>query len=134
MVLVDARNFVRAETDRMLASLQARAGGVSRFGHNREPASVDSQPVIRMNRDTLYSFAVADLADGATLTLPDAGGRYLSAMVVNQDHLINLVIHDGGRHEIGPEAAGSRYALVAVRILVDPEDPADVAEVVALPF
>ena len=76
---VDAGTFVRAETDRMFTDLQRDAGGVNRFQHNREPASVDRQTVVRMNRDTLYSFAVVDLAGGATLTLPDAGGRYLSA-------------------------------------------------------
>jgi hypothetical protein len=56
-VLVSVENFVRAETERMLLSTQAEAGGVNRFGHNRTPTPVEHQPVIRMNRDTLYSFA-----------------------------------------------------------------------------
>jgi hypothetical protein len=62
---VSVDNFVRAETHRMMADLQRDAGGVNRFRHNRAPASVDQQTVIRMNRDTLYSFAVVDLSDGA---------------------------------------------------------------------
>ena len=69
---------------------------VNRFAHNRAPASVDQQTVIRMNRDTLYSFAVVDVAAGATLTVPDAGDRYLSVMAVNEDHHINRVFHDAG--------------------------------------
>src|SRR5689334_1551968 len=73
---VNVDNFARAETHRMMADLQRDAGGVNLFRHNREPASVDQQTVIRMNRDTLYSFAVVDVSDGATLTMPDAGDRY----------------------------------------------------------
>ena len=126
---VTVGTFVRAESDRMLRDLQQQAGGVNVFGHHRRPTDIADQPVIRMNRDTLYSFAVVDLAEGAELTLPDAGARYISAMVVNQDHLINEVHHTPGSHPITQERTGSRYALVAVRILVDPDDQADVATV-----
>ena len=28
--------------------------------------------MIRMNRDTLYSLAIVDISEGATLTVPDA--------------------------------------------------------------
>jgi hypothetical protein len=116
----------------MFADNQAVAGGIGRFRHNRAPASIDEQTVIRLNRDTLYSFAVVDLADPVRLTLPDGGGRYLSAMVVNEDHYINSVLHDSGEHLITSDSAGSRYALVGIRILVDPNDSDDVAAVAAL--
>lgn len=131
-IKVNADNFVRAETHRMFADLQRDAGGVNRFRHNREPASVDEQTVIRLNRDTLYSFGVVDLASGATLSLPDAGGRYLSAMIVNEDHHINRVLHVPGRHELSADELGSRYVVVAVRMLVDPRDPDDLGAVAAL--
>ena len=91
----------------MMAGLQRDAGGVNRFPHNREPAAIDKQTVIRMNRDTLYSFAVVDISEGATLTVPDAGDRYLSVMVVNEDHYINRVFHDPGRYELTVEDFGS---------------------------
>jgi hypothetical protein len=100
---VNTDNFARAETHRMFRDLQANAGGINRLLHNRVPAAIDNQTVIRLNRDTLYSFAVLDLAAGATLTLPEHGDRYMSAMVV-----------------------------VAVRTLVGPSDPADLAVVTAL--
>ena len=67
--------FVRAETARMLTALMAEAGGINRWKHHRRPTPLDEQTVIRMNRDTLYSFAVADLAEGATVTMPGGGGR-----------------------------------------------------------
>lgn len=69
----------------MFVALQHQDGGVNVLHHHREPASLEDQPVIRQNRDTLYSSAIVDLASGATLTLPDAGERYLSVMVVNED-------------------------------------------------
>jgi hypothetical protein len=131
-VLVNADNFVRAETHRMFADIQRDAGGVGVFQHNRQPASIDKQTVIRLNRDTLYSFAILDLAEPAWLSLPEADGRYVSAMVVNEDHYVNAVLHASGRHQLTRDVCGSRYVLVGVRILVDPLDPDDVAAVGAL--
>lgn len=116
----------------MFRDIQRDAGGVNRFGHNRTPAPIEAQTVIRLNRDTLYSFAVVDLADGATLTLPDAQGRYLSAMVVNNDHHVTEIFHEAGTHRLDVDSVGTRHAMVAVRILVDPTDPADVAAVAQL--
>lgn len=129
---VNADNFVRAETDRMFHDLQRDAGGINRFLHNRVPAAIDNQTVIRLNRDTLYSFAVLDLAAGAALTLPEHGDRYVSAMVVNEDHYVDAIFHDPGVHQLDPDQFGTRYVVVAVRTLVDPADPADLAAVAAL--
>lgn len=131
-VRVNVDNFCRAETHRMFADLQADADGVNVFRHNRAPASLEHQIVIRLNRDTLYSFAVVDLAGGATLTLPDAGDRYLSAMLVNEDHEVRAIHHAPGEYALTMADAGTRYALVALRILVDASDPGDVSEVNAL--
>ena len=88
MITVTNDNFVRAESNRMFAGLQAQAGGVNTWKHLRAPAPIDEQTVIRMNRDTLYGIAIVDITHGATVTVPDPGGRYLSVMVVNQDHYI----------------------------------------------
>src|SRR5262252_8732570 len=95
---VNVDNFPRAETHRMFSGLQRDAGGVNRFHHNRAPTPIDQQTVIRMNRDTLYSFAVVNISQGAAFSLPEGGGRYLSAMVVNEDHYINRVFHEAGEH------------------------------------
>lgn len=131
-VLVNVDNFARAETHRMFSDIQAVAGGIGSFRHNRAPARIDEQTVIRMNRDTLYSFGIVDLAQPARLRLPDADGRYLSAMIVNEDHFVNSVFHEAGEHTLTSDQYGSRYVLVGVRILVDPTDPADVAAVAAV--
>lgn len=129
---VNVDNFVIAETARMFAGLQAAAGGINVFRHNAQPASIDEQTVVRLNRDTLYSFAIADISAGATLTLPDAGERYLSAMIVNENHLINRIFHSAGSFELTTEEFDTPYILVAVRVLVDPDDEADLAAVADL--
>jgi len=131
-IAVNVDNFVRAESDRMFASFVADAGGVNRLLHHRAPTQVEHQPVIRMNRDTLYSEAVVDISGGATLTIPDGGRRYLSLMVVDQDHYINRVFHDSGRYVLTTDEFDSPWVAVAARVLVDPADEADVAAVNAL--
>jgi hypothetical protein len=126
---VDVDNFARAETHRMFSALLRDAGGVNVLQHNRTPAPVDHQTVIRMNRDTLYSFAVVDISAGATVTIPEHGDRYVSAMVVNEDHFVEGIFHDAGTHELTVERFGTPYVGLAVRVLVDPNDPADLAAV-----
>ncbi len=108
------------------------AGGVNKFFHFREPTPIDNQPTIRMNRDTLYSIAIVDISGGATLTLPDTDGRYMTAMIVNQDHYINEVFSGGGTYTLDVETFDTPYVMVALRTLVDSADPADIAAVNAL--
>ncbi len=125
-------NFIRAATDLELAKYVSLAGGVNRFFHFREPTPVDKQPTVRMNRDTLYSTAVIDISEGATLTLPEVGDRYMTAMVVNQDHYINDVFFGGGTYKLDTETFDTPYVIVFMRVLVDAADPEDVAAVNAI--
>ncbi|MFF8277341.1 DUF1214 domain-containing protein [Streptomyces lateritius] len=126
---VNVDNFVRAETDRMFDDLQRAADGVNTWSHNRTPTPIDQQPVIRMNRDTLYSFAVVDVSRGATLGIPDTGDRYISAMVVNQDHYVNRIFREPGEYELTVEEFDTPFVVVALRVLVDPADSDDLAAV-----
>jgi hypothetical protein len=71
-VPVTADNFPRAESDLYFSNV-IKDGGLGKFVHRREPAAVNNQTIIRLNRDTLYSAAVFDLDAGpVTITLPDA--------------------------------------------------------------
>jgi hypothetical protein len=127
-VPVTVENFNRAESDNYLAT-NAKAG-LGKLNHNREPASIDNQTVIRLNRDTLYSFGVFDLAAGpATVTLPDAGKRFMSLQIINEDHYVPFVAYDHRPHTLTEKNVGSRYVMVAIRTLVDPNDPKDFDEV-----
>lgn len=117
--------FVRAETDTAMRVMHDRAG-VGTFEHLRQPTSLEDQPVIRMNRDTLYSSAVLDLSSPATVTLPETGGRYMGLLVINQDHYMR-VYPGAGDHELTQDANGTRYAYLIVRTFVDAGDPEDIA-------
>ena len=131
-VTVNADNFARAESDRMFAAMQQQAGGVNQWFHYRVPIPVDQQPVIRMNRDTLYSGALVDISHGARLTVPDGGRRYVSVTIVNEDHYVNRVFHEPGRYDLTVGHFGTPHVLAAARMLVDPDDAGDVAAVNAL--
>jgi hypothetical protein len=131
---VTVDNFVRAESDMYMAGLVKDSGGqLGKFHHRREVADVDHQTVIRLNRDTLYSSAVFDLDAGpATIMLPDANGRFMSMQVISEDHYVPAVYYKPGAYTLTRGMLGTRYAAVAIRTLVDPADPADVARVRAL--
>jgi hypothetical protein len=131
-VIVNAENFVRAETAAQFDRIVEMAGGVNLFFHLRGPTPLDQQTVIRMNRDTIYSAAVVDISKGATLIVPDAGDRYMSIMVVNEDHYINKVIHKPGKHKLTVKEFGTPFVNLSVRTLVDASDPADIREANAL--
>lgn len=126
---VNVENFVRAETARMFDGLLAQTGGVNRWLHFRQPTPIDNQTVIRMNRDTLYSTAIADISEGATVTLPDPAGRYMSMMVINEDHYINDIFRDPGTYKLTVDEFDTPYVSVVLRTFVDPNDDHDVVTV-----
>jgi hypothetical protein len=124
-VPVTVDNFDRAESDMYFATSAKEAGGVGKLLHRREVVSVDKQPVVRANRDTLYSSGVFDLDAGpVTITLPDAGNRFMSMQAFNEDHyVVGDVIYGVGSHTYDKEKVGTRYMLVGIRTLVDPNIP-----------
>jgi hypothetical protein len=124
-------NFIRAESDMYFTSSAKEAGGLGKLLHRREVVPVDKQPVVRPNRDTLYSSGVFDLDAGpVTVTLPEAGGRFMSMQVINEDHyVVGDVLYGAGSHTFDRSTIGTRYVLIAMRTLVDPNDPQDMEEV-----
>lgn len=132
-VPVTVDNFIRAETDLYMAKGVKDAGGLGKLVHIREPAPIDKQMVIRMNRDTLYSTAVFDLDAGpATITMPDAGKRFMSLQIINEDHDVPNVFYGAGPHTLTRDKVGTRYVQAAIRTLVDPNDPNDLKQVHSL--
>jgi hypothetical protein len=131
-VLVTPDNFIRAESDVYMAA-QVREGAFGKFKHTREVAPLDSQSIVRLNRDTIYSSGVFDLNAGpVTITMPDPGARFLSALLINEDHYNPDVFYGAGTHTLDRQSAGTRYVMVGVRIFVDPNDPKDMQQANAL--
>ena len=132
------RFSLRAAAGVVLAAMSFAAAaqspsGFGKFVHRREPAAIDNQTIIRLNRDTLYSAAVFDLDAGpVTVKLPDAGARFTSMQVLDEDQYTPAVFYGAGSHTLTREQIGTRYVLVGIRTLVDPADPKDVSAVHAL--
>jgi len=123
---VTVENFVRAESDTMLrANMKSFGFGVGELFHVRQPTTPENQPVIRMNQDTIYSGIVLDLSKPVMVTLPEAGGRYMSMHVVNQDHYMFFETKPG-IYELTEELVGTRFALVTVRTFANSRDPEDI--------
>lgn len=130
--LVSPDNFARAESDRYFAGAVAD-GGFGQFFHIRELTPIDHQLVIRQNRDTLYSAAVFDLDAGpVTVALPETAGRFMSLQVISEDHYTTNVAYAPAEVTFSRDSVDTRYAIVAVRTLVDPGDSDDLAAVHAL--
>ncbi|MGX1105360.1 MULTISPECIES: DUF1254 domain-containing protein [Bradyrhizobium] len=133
-VPVTVDNFARAESDLYFGNAVKDTSGTGKLFHHREPMSIDKQAVIRANRDTLYSSGVFDLDAGpVSITLPDAGKRFRSLMAINEDHyVVGNIEYRPGTFTYDRAKAGTRYMLIGLRTLVDPNDPKDVAQVHAL--
>jgi hypothetical protein len=123
---VNVLNYVQAKTALHFGSVLKRSGSVNRWGHVRQPIPLDQQKARRMNRDTLYSSAVIDISQGASFSMPDSKGRYMSATVVNQDHYINKIFHGPGEHTLTLDEFDTPFVLLTIRILVNATDPVDV--------
>ncbi|MEJ8827433.1 DUF1254 domain-containing protein [Variovorax humicola] len=124
---VTVKNFARAESDKYFGDT-VKLGGFGKFFHYRRPTPVDDQKVVKMNRDTLYSAAIFDLDVGpVTVTLPDAGRRFMSMLVINEGHYAPVdVAYAPGQFTFTRQQCGTRYIMAAIRTLADFEDPSDV--------
>jgi hypothetical protein len=81
-VPVTVDNFNRAESDLVTGPI-VKDGGFGKYVHHREVYPVDA-PIVRPNRDTLYSIFDLD-AGPVTITLPNAGQRFMSLQVIDGD-------------------------------------------------
>jgi len=130
---VTVENFIRAESHLYFTAVALKENGFGQFEHHRRLSPIDSQTIIRQNRDTLYSAAVFDLDAGSvTITLPDAGKRFMSLQLINEDEYSPPAIYKAGKHLFTRKDVGTRYMLVGIRTLVDPLDPSDMDKAHAL--
>jgi hypothetical protein len=52
----------------------------------------------------------------------------VSLQIINEDHYVPFVAYDHKPHTLTEQNVGTRYVLVAVRTLVDPNNPKDLDE------
>ncbi len=125
---VDAKNFVRAETDLQMMSYSSAPFKFAQFTHGRKAYDVNNQKTLSGNRDTIYSFGVFDLSKSdLTITMPDAKGKYMTLMPISQNHDIYPGLNAPGTYTFKQSEVGTRYVMFVVRTLADPNDTADMA-------
>ncbi len=125
--VVNVDNFDRAQTGFEYAGIIKQAGGINKIHSNRTPTPIDKQNIIRMNRDTLYGTGVVNISKGATITMPDAGRRYMSLMVINNDGYVNKVYYGAGSYDLTIGKFETPFVGVVIRTLADPESAKDLA-------
>src|SRR5258708_3687813 len=129
---VTVDNYNRAQTDVYFTGV-VKNGGFGKFRHGRELAPPVQQGIVRPNRDTLYSFVIVDLDAGpVTISLPDAGKRFMAMQVANEDQYTRATYYGAGRHTLTRQMIGTRYAIAVVRLLVNYSNKEDVEQVHAL--
>ena len=130
---VDAFNYVRAETDIQFKDYARVYKAFGKFTHSRQPYNVDKQVTHSGNRDTIYSFGIFDLSKSPlTIEMPDTKGRYMSLMLVSQDHDIYPAYYAPGKWTFTEKEIGTRYVMFGIRTFADPSDAEDMKEAHAL--
>jgi hypothetical protein len=98
--IVTAATYPTAETSRQILKNQDLVG-VNAFFHMRKLTPTDQQPVVRMNRDTYYSFAVVDVSNGASITMPEIPeGKYMSVQAITEDHRTQAMKYGPGKFDL----------------------------------
>ena len=107
-----AENYPTLETSRQLLIAQGRAA-VNEIAHNRKLTPTEDQPVVRMNRDTYYGFAVVDVSAGASITIPPVPeGKYVSVQPVTMDHRIQPMSYGSGTFELATHYGSHMYLVI----------------------
>lgn len=111
-----------SETDFNIKRSLAKAG-INEWAHQSDVSNVKTQQVIRENQDVIYSSAVVDVWDGATLSVP-ASKTYHIIEVIDQQNYIVDVVYPGSSLTITPDNltyGNYVYLNMRIRILPDSE-------------
>jgi len=135
---VSEQNYSLAETQVIFADYVRKiaattcSSGVGQLMHLRNTPDPTDRTILRINFDTLYSFLILDLTTPAIITLPETGGRYQSAEVLDEEHYIPFIFQQPGTYELTQENVGGQYAIVIFRTQVTMGDEEDLKAVHAL--
>lgn len=111
-LIVTSATYPTHETAHQLLKNQDIAG-INALQHKRQLTPTDSQPVVRMNRDTYYTMAVVDVSEGATITMPEVPeGKYISVQPVTEDHRIQPMFYGAGTFELSTHTGDHLYLVI----------------------
>lgn len=120
--IITKENYVVAETDWNFTK-QQKQQTVNTFTHN-PPVSIENQDIIRSNRDVMYSLAVVDVSEGATLSVPERDAFQI-IHVMDENHLSHFVIRAGESRTITTDdiSGGNHvYLLARTKITEDMQE------------
>ncbi|MGR3713831.1 MAG: DUF1254 domain-containing protein [Shimia sp.] len=110
--VVTEDNYPMAESERQMLVRQTNAG-INKFDHKRELTPTDDQDVVRMNRDTYYSFATINVSQGAKVIMPEIPeGKYMSIMGITLDHRIQPMQYGPGEFNLSTHTGDHIYLVV----------------------
>jgi hypothetical protein len=79
-----------SETDFNIKRSLAKAG-INAWAHQRDVSDVKTQQVIRENQDVIYSSAVVDVRNGATLSVPASKTYHIIEIIDQQNYIVGVV-------------------------------------------
>ena len=122
-------NFIAAESDKYFFEQQDKSG-INNFTHDRILLTMDTQTVVRQNRDTLYSKSIWDTKEGVTFELPVLK-TYQTLQVIDENHRTIAVLYaENGKNKITitPDMLTSgEHVWVIARTQVDSDTPDAIA-------
>ncbi len=90
-VVITKDNFIHADSTRAYLKELDKAGKVNVIRPERDLITADSQDVIRMNRDTLYTRIILDVKGGASITTkPYDGYQNINVLDINHSQIASL--------------------------------------------
>jgi hypothetical protein len=90
-----------SETDFSIKQSLAKAG-INEWAHQSDVSNVKTQQVIRENQDVIYSSAVVDSRDGATLSVPTSKTYHIIEVIDQQNYIVD-VVYPGNSLTITPD-------------------------------
>jgi len=127
---VNKGNFISAESDKYFFEQQAKSG-INHFTHDRILLTMETQTVVRQNRDTLYSKSIWDTQGGVTFELPVLDS-YQTLQVIDENHRTVAVLYaEQGKNKVTvtPDMLTSgKHVWVIARTQVQSNNPAHIAE------
>lgn len=140
-------NYARAQTDVTMYETILMTGSIGKVYNQQDITAITSSSqyqVVRMNRDTLYSYAVFDLkASSLSIQLPATNGYYMSLYVIDEDQYSIAVVYpdatdtttvtfkysrlceSGDRLRKNTFISNTRYIYMIIRTLVNPLNATD---------
>ena len=90
-VAITQDNFIHADSTRAYLKELDKAGSVNVIRPERDLITADTQDVIRMNRDTLYTRIILDVKGGASITTkPYDGYQNINVLDINHSQIASL--------------------------------------------